>query len=122
MICSGDVALWAVRSVPMVMMNPQFVTQKSAEKSHSAPPRTCLFTKMFSRLTRFPLRRCLHTQASSVASGSSLRRLGIAAGGASVVASYITWRLTSEHNRIALDSSQSLPRKYHKSLITSISL
>ncbi|KAF8638036.1 hypothetical protein AX16_010668 [Volvariella volvacea WC 439] len=63
---------------------------------------------MLARLTRLSLRRCLHTQSTQPISHARFNRvgLGFAAG---VVTSYFAWRMTSDHNRIALDSSAPLP-------------
>ncbi|PPQ97370.1 hypothetical protein CVT26_006604 [Gymnopilus dilepis] len=59
---------------------------------------------MFSRLSRLPLRRCLHTSSAPRASGGLHRAGRIALGASTVTAAYLTWRLTSERNQIALDS------------------
>lgn len=59
---------------------------------------------MFSRLTRLPLRRCLHTiPPRSTPSYRARYTLGASAAVAAT-ATYFTWRLTSDGHRIALDS------------------
>ena len=61
---------------------------------------------MFSRLTRLPLRRCLHTGPSARPSARYFsRRAQIVIGASAVTASYLTWQLTRDGNKIALDSS-----------------
>ena len=62
---------------------------------------------MFARWSRLPLRRCLHTRAPRVSSELSYRRLGLVVG---LSAAYMTWHLSSDTNRIALDSSCGKPR------------
>jgi intermembrane space import and assembly protein 40 len=65
---------------------------------------------MFSRLTRLPLRRCLHTRAAP----PSYRNLRLTLGAtAAVAATYLTWRLTANGHRIALDSVTRPPCKSH---------
>jgi len=62
---------------------------------------------MFSRFSRIPLRRCLHTGPARTASSSLFsRRAGAAVGASAVMAAYMTWQLTNESNRIALDAPQ----------------
>lgn len=73
--------------------------------------RQTLFSKMFARFARLPLRRCLHTQASSSQARFPLNRAAYAIGGSAVVASYITWQLSSDSNRILLDSEKSIVGK-----------
>ncbi|KAF8897033.1 hypothetical protein CPB84DRAFT_1825573 [Gymnopilus junonius] len=59
---------------------------------------------MFSRLSRLPIRRCLHTSSAPKASGSLHRGARAAFGASAVTAAYMTWRLMDESNQIALDS------------------
>ncbi|KAH6913976.1 intermembrane space import and assembly protein 40 [Coprinopsis sp. MPI-PUGE-AT-0042] len=64
---------------------------------------------MFSRITRLPLRRCLHTASSGAQSAASSRtvmaRVGRVALGASLVATaLVSYNLSSERSRIHLDS------------------
>lgn len=66
---------------------------------------------MFARFARLPLRRSLHTQASSSQARFAFNRTAYALGGSAVVASYITWRLSSESHRISLDGEKSLVGK-----------
>ncbi|KAL1748821.1 hypothetical protein HDZ31DRAFT_59996 [Schizophyllum fasciatum] len=61
---------------------------------------------MFARLTRFPLRRSLHTSASPAAAPWARSRVAYGVG-AAVTASYLAWRLQAD--RIALDSEAPLP-------------
>jgi hypothetical protein len=64
---------------------------------------------MFSRLTRLPLRRCLHTGPDAGPSARYFgRRAQLVIGASAVTASYLTWQLTRDGNKIALDS---LPAK-----------
>jgi len=64
---------------------------------------------MFSRLTRLPLRRCLHTSPGAGPSARYFgRRAQLVIGASAVTASYLTWQLTRDGNKIALDS---LPAK-----------
>ncbi|KAF8633348.1 hypothetical protein AX17_004520 [Amanita inopinata Kibby_2008] len=60
---------------------------------------------MLARWTRLPLRRCLHTRVPPAASKPYLNNLGIALGVSAATATYLTWRLTSDDYRIALDSA-----------------
>ncbi|KAM6502205.1 hypothetical protein JOM56_002182 [Amanita muscaria] len=59
---------------------------------------------MFARWARPTLRRCLHTRVSPSTSSTRLSLgLGVSAAAA---ATYLTWRLTSDNYRIALDGPQ----------------
>ncbi|GLB37503.1 putative CHCH domain containing protein [Lyophyllum shimeji] len=63
---------------------------------------------MFSRFTRLPLRRCLHTLPPR--SSRTSNRFGLTVGAsAAVAATYLTWRLTSDSHSIALDSATKFP-------------
>lgn len=63
---------------------------------------------MLSRLTRLPLRRCLHSLPPR--SPHSVNRFGRTVGASALVAAtYLTWRLTSDSHSIALDSATKLP-------------
>ncbi|KAG5648516.1 hypothetical protein DXG03_003127 [Asterophora parasitica] len=69
---------------------------------------------MFSRFTRLPLRRCLHTHPSS--HSQSFNRLGITLGAsAAATATYLAWRLTSDSQSIRLDSATKLPPSHRSS-------
>lgn len=60
---------------------------------------------MFSRLTRLPLRRCLHTCPGAGPSARYFgRRAQLVVGASAVTASYLAWQLTRDSNKIALDS------------------
>ncbi|TFK44782.1 hypothetical protein BDQ12DRAFT_730805 [Crucibulum laeve] len=59
---------------------------------------------MFARFTRLPLRRCVHTAAFSQSSHGGRRFATAALGASAVTAAYFSWRMSSDHNRIALDS------------------
>ncbi|TRM69925.1 hypothetical protein BD626DRAFT_563628 [Schizophyllum amplum] len=56
---------------------------------------------MFARLTRLPLRRCIHTSAAPASAPWARSRVAYGVG-AAVTASYLAWRLQAD--RIALDS------------------
>ncbi|KAF5380559.1 hypothetical protein D9615_004489 [Tricholomella constricta] len=63
---------------------------------------------MFSRFTRLPLRRCLHTLPSRPT--QSFNRIGLTVGAsAAAAATYLAWRLTSDSHSIALDSATKFP-------------
>ncbi|KAF4620685.1 hypothetical protein D9613_000749 [Agrocybe pediades] len=60
---------------------------------------------MFSRFSRLPLRRCIHTGPSASNSSTFFsRRAGTVLGASAVMTAYMTWHLTNERNRIALDA------------------
>ncbi|KAF9529398.1 hypothetical protein CPB83DRAFT_893497 [Crepidotus variabilis] len=60
---------------------------------------------MFAGFTRLPLRRCIHTASSTGKASSSFGRTAkVVLGASAVTATYMTWRLTQEGNRLALDS------------------
>ncbi|KAG6903040.1 hypothetical protein C0995_007473 [Termitomyces sp. Mi166 len=61
-----------------------------------------LFAAMLSRLTRLPLRRCLHTAPPRTS--RSLSRSYLTLGASATVATYLAFRLTSHSHSIALDS------------------
>lgn len=68
---------------------------------------TYTISQMLSRITRLPLRRCLHTGAPAANSASSFGRTAKIIAGISVLSTaYLTWRLRESHH-IALDSSSS---------------
>jgi intermembrane space import and assembly protein 40 len=60
---------------------------------------------MFARWSRFAFRRCLHTRIPSAAHPAPYNRLALVLGLSAATATYITWHLSSDANRIALDSS-----------------
>ncbi|KAF8893842.1 hypothetical protein BD779DRAFT_1435316 [Infundibulicybe gibba] len=64
---------------------------------------------MLTRLTRLSFRRCLHTAPPRPNVSSGFNRFGFTLGASAVAASYLTWHLTSEHHRIALDSDVKRP-------------
>ncbi|KAF8161169.1 hypothetical protein B0H34DRAFT_636367, partial [Crassisporium funariophilum] len=62
---------------------------------------------MFSRLTRLPLQRCLHTRAGASRSANVFSRSAkVVFGASAVTATYLTWRLAQDSHQIALDSPQ----------------
>ncbi|KDR75811.1 hypothetical protein GALMADRAFT_248524 [Galerina marginata CBS 339.88] len=78
---------------------------------------------MFSRLSRLPLRRCLHTRATAGASASNAwRATQVTLGASAVTAAYMTWRLTREGNQIALDSPQTLKHSKESSQTKSLQM
>lgn len=60
---------------------------------------------MFARWSRFAFRRCLHTRAPPAAHQSPYNRLALVLGLSAATATYMTWHLSSDASRIALDSS-----------------
>jgi mitochondrial intermembrane space import and assembly protein 40 len=73
---------------------------------------------MFSRLTRLPLRRCLHTVPGAGTSAHHFgRKTHLVIGASVATATYLTWQLTREENRIALDSS-AVPVKCEQVLVS----
>lgn len=69
---------------------------------------------MFSRLTRLPLRRCLHTIPPHHPPSYSRLRFTLGAS-AVVAATYLSWRLSSDSHRILLDSVPSSLRQSYRS-------
>ncbi|KAL0068880.1 Oxidoreductase [Marasmius tenuissimus] len=62
---------------------------------------------MLSNFKRIPLKRCLHTQIPRQSRVFS-SRLSLTVGASLAVGSYLTWRLTTRDQRIALDSATKL--------------
>ncbi|KAF4598532.1 Oxidoreductase [Pleurotus pulmonarius] len=68
---------------------------------------------MFRRAANSSLRRCLHTSTPRPGPAPRLNRLGFALGASTVVATYLTLRLSLDSQKVALDgpSSSSSPSK-----------
>ncbi|KAF8967837.1 hypothetical protein BDZ97DRAFT_1916423 [Flammula alnicola] len=76
---------------------------------------------MFSRLSRLPLRRSLHTGPGAARSAGAFGRPArVALGVSAATAAYLTWQLTRERNQISLDSPQA-SRSSERSLTTKTS-
>lgn len=65
---------------------------------------------MFARWSHLAFRRCLHTGAPRVTHQSPYNRLALVLGLSAATATYMTWHLSSDTNRIALDSAHGEPR------------
>ncbi|KAF9481544.1 hypothetical protein BDN70DRAFT_783453, partial [Pholiota conissans] len=74
---------------------------------------------MFSRFSRLPLRRCLHTGAGATRQTSSLGKAArIALGATAATATYMTWQLTQGKNEISTDSPRTLNSSERTSPVT----
>lgn len=77
---------------------------------------------MFARWSRHAFRRCLHTRILPAAHPAPYNRLALVLGLSAATATYITWHLSSDANRIALDSSHNGESRHSSCIVQPNSL